>query len=165
MNTTMLVIIILWFLVGVGAMIYMKTKGLGAKGSYAVAARQLFRQIYPALDIQQYEFLECTRTYSAVEMRIPVLIAYNSNEFFLIPATRNLTGTQLNAPDSYVDRNEHIPLLGIQQIGINDNGTKMAFVIKGKETILNFSKRNTFGEDQSQKVAEFLATMTEAANN
>ena len=56
MNTTMLVIIILWFLVGVGAMIYMKTKGLGAKGSYAVAARQLFRQIYPALDIQQYEF-------------------------------------------------------------------------------------------------------------
>ncbi len=83
----------------------------------------------------------------------------------MIPATRNLTGTQLNAPDSYVDRNEHIPLLGIQQIGINDNGTKMAFVTKGKETILNFSKRNTFGEDQSQKVAEFLATMTEAANN
>ena len=41
----------------------------------------------------------------------------------------------------------------------------MAFVTKGKETILNFSKRNTFGEDQSQKVAEFLATMTEAANN
>ena len=83
----------------------------------------------------------------------------------MIPATRNLTGTQLNAPDSYVDRNEHFLLLGIQQIGINDNGTKMAFVTKGKETILNFSKRNTFGEDQSQKVAEFLATMTEAANN
>ena len=120
---------------------------------------------YPNLDVQQYEIVEGKITYSITAVHIPVLIAYNPSELYLFPVVRNMTGTKLNTPEGLKEHNEHIPVLSIQQIGITEKGDKMAFVVRGKETVINFSKRNSFNEDQSEEVSNFLTTMAQAADN
>lgn len=165
MDTSMLIYPLLVFVIGFAAMIYMKTKGRNTKGNYVVAGRQYIKKFYPNLDVQQYEIVEGKITYSITAVHIPVLIAYNPSELYLFPVVRNMTGTKLNTPEGLEEHNEHIPVLSIQQIGITEKGDKMAFVVRGKETVINFSKRNSFNEDQSEEVSNFLTTMAQAADN
>ena len=165
MDTSMLIYPLLMFVIAIATVIFMKTKGRNTKGNYAIAGRQYIKKFYPNLDVQQYDIVEGKITYSVTAVHVPVLIAFNTSELYLFPVVRNMTGTKLNTPEGFEENNEHIPVLSIQQIGITDKGDKMAFVVRGKETVINFSKRNSFNEDQSEEVVLFLTTMAQATNN
>lgn len=165
MDTSMLIYPLLMFVIAIATVIFMKTKGRNTKGNYAIAGRQYIKKFYPNLDVQQYDIVEGKITYSVTAVHIPVLIAFNTSELYLFPVVRNMAGTKLNTPEGFEENNEHIPVLSIQQIGITDKGDKMAFVARGKETVINFSKRNSFNEDQSEEVVLFLTTMAQATNN
>lgn len=152
---------ILVFAIAICIVVVVRLKGKNSQGKYAAAAQRFVAKKFPNINMNGMQCLEGW-VKAGLTNRIPLLVLYNDEDLYMIPAMGIPLMYKLTQNEELEDiETIYLPMRSIERVEVANGGRQLLMQVKDNTMAVNFNEKNSFAEEQSEEVNRFLATMVE----